>query len=112
MTGLADMASIVTAGATCVALVFAGSELRRPRAHDVRKCQVETEGVAVSWAPTEVPRAAQDEEGVACWVYEFTTCTLGRCQSAMCEWRSCSRRRCSASSTTGIVMTLPTGWCW
>jgi hypothetical protein len=77
MSDLADLASIVTAGATCVALVFAGSELHRSRAHDLRKRRVEIEGVAVSWVPTEVPRLAQDEQALASWVYEFTASNPG-----------------------------------
>jgi hypothetical protein len=60
-----------------VALEFAGSELRRSRAHDRRKRRVEIEGVAVSWVPTEVPRAAQDGQGIAGWVYQFTACNRG-----------------------------------
>jgi hypothetical protein len=77
MSDLADVASMVTAGATCVALLFAGSELRRSRAHDLRKRRVEIEGVAVSWVPIEVPRTAQDEEGLASWVYEITAFNPG-----------------------------------
>lgn len=77
MSGPADIASIVAAGATCLALVFAGLELRRSRAHDRRKRRIEVEGVAVSWIPTEVPRTAQDEEGLASWVYKFTACNPG-----------------------------------
>jgi hypothetical protein len=78
MSSPADIATIVTAGATCVALVFAGLELRRSRAHDRRKRRVEIEGVAVSWVPSEVPRTAQDEEGLASWVYRFTACNPGQ----------------------------------
>src|SRR5215472_8739535 len=63
MAGLADIASIVTSGATCVALIFAGLELRQSRARDRRNRQVEIEGVAVSWRPPEVPRGPQDSEG-------------------------------------------------
>lgn len=77
MSSLADLASIATAGATCVALVFAGSELRRSRAHDLRKRRVEIEGVAVSWVPLEAPRAAEDASGQAVWRYEFTACNPG-----------------------------------
>jgi hypothetical protein len=51
--------------------------LRRSRAQDLRKRRVEIEGVAVSWVPTEVPRAAQDEQGRASWVYEFTVSNPG-----------------------------------
>jgi hypothetical protein len=77
MSDLAAIASTVSAGATCVALVFAGLELRRSRAEDLRKRRVEIEGVAVSWVPTEVPRVAQDAEGRASWVYEFTASNPG-----------------------------------
>jgi len=49
MTSIADLASIVTSGATCVALVFAGVQLQQTRASDRRRCRVEIEGVAVSW---------------------------------------------------------------
>lgn len=77
MSNVADIASIVSAGATCVALVFAGVELRRSRAADRRKRRVEIEGVAVSWVPVEAPRAPQDEHGQASWVYEFTACNPG-----------------------------------
>lgn len=77
MSDLAAVASTVSAGATCVALAFAGLELRRSRAQDLRKRRVEIEGVAVSWIPTEVPRAAQDDQGRASWVYEFTACNPG-----------------------------------
>ena len=55
MSNLETIASAVSAGATCVALVFAGLELRRSRAQDLRKRRVEIEGVAVSWIPTKVP---------------------------------------------------------
>jgi hypothetical protein len=77
MSDLAAIASTVSAGATCVALVFAGLELRRSRAQDLRKRRVEIEGVAVSWIPTEVPRVAQDGQGQASWVYEFTASNPG-----------------------------------
>ncbi|MGI8448224.1 MAG: hypothetical protein ACR2MP_13790 [Streptosporangiaceae bacterium] len=77
MDGVADIASIVSAAATCVALVFAGFELRRSRTHDQRKRRIEIEGVAVSWVPIEVPRTAQDEQGIASWVYQFTACNPG-----------------------------------
>ena len=78
MTGLADTASIVTSGATCVALVFAGLELRQSRARDRRNRQVEIEGVAVSWRPPEVPRGPQDPEGRSRWVLEFTAYNPGQ----------------------------------
>ena len=78
MTGLADIASIVTSGATCVALVFAGLELRQSRARDRRNRQVEIEGVAVSWRPPEVPRGPQDPEGRSRWVLEFTAYNPGQ----------------------------------
>ena len=78
MTGLADIASIVTSGATCAALVFAGLELRQSRARDRRNRQVEIEGVAVSWSPPEVPRGPQDPEGRSRWVLEFTAYNPGQ----------------------------------
>ena len=78
MSGVADIASIVTSGATCVALVFAGLELRQSRARDRRRRQVEIEGVAVSWRPPEVPRGPQDVQGRGCWVYECTAHNPGQ----------------------------------
>lgn len=75
---MADIASIVTSGATCVALIFAGLELRQSRARDRRRRQVEIEGVAVSWRPPEVPRGPQDVQGRGCWVYEFTAHNPGQ----------------------------------
>jgi hypothetical protein len=78
MTGLADIASIVTSGATCVALVFAGLELRQSRARDRRNRQAEIEGVAVSWSPPEVPRGPQDPEGRSRWILEFTAYNPGQ----------------------------------
>lgn len=77
MSGLADIASILTAGATCVALVFAGLELRRSRLEDQRRRRVEIEGVAVSWVPDRAPRAPQDAQGRATWVYKFTAFNPG-----------------------------------
>jgi hypothetical protein len=78
MTGLADIASIVTSGATCAALAFAGLELRQSRARDRRNRQVEIEGVAVSWSPPEVPRGPQDPEGRSRWILEFTAYSPGQ----------------------------------
>lgn len=77
MSGLANLASIVSAGATCVALLFAGLELRRSRKDDQRRRRVEIEGVAVSWVPVEVPRTAQDADGQASWVYAVTAYNPG-----------------------------------
>jgi len=80
MTSIADLASIVTSGATCVALVFAGLELQRSRAQDRRRHQVETEGVAVSWMPTRNPQGPieGDHQGHARWVYQFTAYNPGQ----------------------------------
>ena len=77
MSSIADLASIVTSGATCVALVFAGLELQRSRAQDRRRRQVETEGVAVAWRPTRNP-VKGDDEGQGRWVYEFTAYNPGQ----------------------------------
>src|SRR5258708_19656759 len=78
MTGLADIASIVTSGGTCAALVCAGLELRQSRARDRRNRQVEIEGVAVSWSPPEVPRGPQAPEGRSRWILEFTAYNPGQ----------------------------------
>ena len=78
MTSIADIASIVTSGATCVALVFAGVELQRSRARDQRRRRIEIEGVAVSWRPPEVPRGPRDDQGRARWVYDFTAYNPGQ----------------------------------
>jgi hypothetical protein len=78
MTTIADTASIVTSGATCVALVFAGLELQRSRARDRRRRQVELEGVAVSWRPPEVPRGPEEDRGRGRWVYDFTAHNPGQ----------------------------------
>jgi hypothetical protein len=80
MTSIADLATIVTSGATCVALVFAGLELQRSRAQDRRRRQVETEGVAVSWVPTRNPQGPieGDDQGHGRWVYEFTAYNPGQ----------------------------------
>jgi hypothetical protein len=80
MSGIADLASIVTSGATCVALVFAGLELQRSRAQDRRRRQVETEGVAVSWMPTRNPQGPMEgnHQGLGRWVYEFTAYNPGQ----------------------------------
>jgi hypothetical protein len=80
MTSIADLASIVTSGATCVALVFAGLELQRSRAQDRRRRQVEIEGVAVSWRPSRNPQGPLegDAQGRGRWVYEFTAYNPGQ----------------------------------
>jgi hypothetical protein len=78
MVSIADTASIVTSGATCIALVFAGVQLQQSRAHDRRARRVEIEGVAVSWLPPEVPRGPQDDRGRALWVYEFSAYNPGQ----------------------------------
>lgn len=78
MTSIADTASIVTSGATCVALVFAGLELQRSRARDRRRRRVEIEGVAVSWRPPRVPQGPEDDQGHGRWVYEFTAYNPGQ----------------------------------
>lgn len=78
MTSIADLASIVTSGATCVALVFAGIQLQQTRASDRRRRRVEIDGVAVSWRPIRVPRDPQDAKGRARWVYEFTAHNPGQ----------------------------------
>lgn len=78
MISIADLASIMTSGATCVALVFAGLQLQRTRARDQFRRRVEIEGVAVSWRPTRVPTSAQDAQGRGRWVYEFTAHNPGQ----------------------------------
>jgi hypothetical protein len=77
MSGFAYAASIVSSLATCIALIFAGLEFRRSRARDRHKRQVESEGVAVSLRPSEVPQGAQDARGRATWEYEFTAYNPG-----------------------------------
>jgi hypothetical protein len=80
MSSIADLASIVTSGATCVALGFAGLELQRSRAQDRRRRQVETEGVAVSWRPSRNPQGPRegDAQGRGRWVYEITAHNPGQ----------------------------------
>ncbi len=80
MVSIADLASIATSGATCVALVFAGLEFQRSRAQDRRRRQVETEGVAVSWSPSRNPQGPleRDAQGRGRWVYEFTAYNPGQ----------------------------------
>lgn len=80
VVSIADLASIVTSGATCVALVFAGLELQRSRAQDRRRRQVETDGVAVSWRPSRNPQGPRegDAQGRGRWVYEFTAYNPGQ----------------------------------
>ena len=80
MTSIADLASIVTSGATCVALVFAGLELQRSRAHDRYRRQVEIEGVAVSWSPSRNPQGPRegDAQGRGRWVYDITAYNPGQ----------------------------------
>jgi hypothetical protein len=78
MASIADTASIVTSGATCIALVFAGLELQRSRARDRRRRRIEVEGVAVSWRPPQVPRGPEDDQGRGRWVYDFTAYNPGQ----------------------------------
>jgi hypothetical protein len=78
MASITDTASIVTSGATCVALVFAGIELLRSRRRDQRRRRVELEGVAVSWRPPQVPRGPQEARERGLWVYDFTAYNPGQ----------------------------------
>jgi hypothetical protein len=80
MTSIADIASIAANGATCVALVFAGVELRRSRSQDRRRLQIETEGVAVSWRPSRNPQGPleNDAQERGRWVYEFIAYNPGQ----------------------------------
>lgn len=78
MVTITDAASIVTSGATCVALVFAGRELQLSRALDWRRRRVELEGVAVSWRPPQVPRGPEEDRGRGLWVYDFTAYNPGQ----------------------------------
>jgi hypothetical protein len=112
MTGLADIASIVTGGATCAALVFAGLELRQSRARDRRNRQVEIEGVAVSWSPPEVPRGPQDPEGRSRWILEFTAYNPGSCPSATSVSQSTLRWMSSAFITTATSIPRQERWSW
>jgi hypothetical protein len=59
---------------------FAGLELRRSRAQDRRRRQVETEGVAVSWRPSRNPQGPLegDPQERGRWVYEFTADNPGQ----------------------------------
>jgi hypothetical protein len=78
VVSIADIASIVTSGATCVALIFAGLELRRSRAEDRRRRVVETEGVAVAWRPSRNPQESLEGDVRGRWVYDFTAYNPGQ----------------------------------